>query len=396
MSIRLGLHFHGGDTDLAPVTGRSWRTFTVLDMDRGLIPHILARIPRQEWPNVLIHVRQMAELDPHQWGVEHYDPSAPIVKGRELARIAWELYSVWPMVTWVFTGLNEPEIESGVDTKEEFQHCARYCMDHAYAFHEEYRWLSSDNGSLGRQVLLGGRPSSPGHNEDGPDTNDWGYGYAILKEVWGLEYRDLPLIHIIVAHLYEPTPAGETAYWYGLRIFRPVGYKDSVEGVDAGDPGGLYWLARELNLPILISEANLTNVGDLDAIARIKAWLGHIVELDVDDRVVGIHWFVLDTPDPRFHTMKLILNENLLNVWATWVAPEKETTMPEFGEAMARLADRIRSAGYEVTALTGETQVGGGLVRQVVTIDGEPRVFEYQAGAGDAWVVVRAVIVPKG
>ena len=115
-----------------------------------------------------------------------------------------------------------------------------------------------------------------------------------------------------------------------------------------------------------------------------------------EEGVGGIHCFVLDTPDPRFHTMKLILNENLLNVWATWVAPEKETTMPEFGEAMARLADKIRSAGYEVTALAGETQVGGGLVRQVVTIDGEPRVFEYQDGAGDAWVVVRAVIVPKG
>src|SRR3990167_1211915 len=135
MSIRLGLHFHGWDTDLAPVTGRSWRTFTVLDMDRGLIPHILARVPRQEWPNVLIHVRQMAELDPHQWHGE-YDPEAPRRKGREMAQIALELYSVWPMVTWVFTPLNEPEIESGVDTREEFEHCAAYCRDWAVAFQD--------------------------------------------------------------------------------------------------------------------------------------------------------------------------------------------------------------------------------------------------------------------
>ena len=384
--IRLGLHFHG-DNDLAPLDGRAWRTFTVLDMDRGLIPHILARVPRVEWDGVLIHVRQMAELDPHQWHGE-YDPGAPQAKGREMARIAWELYSVWPMVTWVFTPLNEPEIESGVDTADEFEHCAYYCLDHGEAFHDEYRWLSNDNGSLGRQVLLGGRPSSPGHNEDGPDTNDWGYGYAILKMVWGYTYKGLRLIHIIVAHLYEPTPAGEDPFWHGLRIFRPVGYKDLVEGVDAGDPGGLYWLARELDLPLVITEANLTNVGDPDATRRILRWLDDIVGLDVDDRVIGIHWFILDTQDPHFHTMKLILNERLLNVWATWVAPEKEEeTVPEFRLGFAELADQLRQQGHVVTPVAAEISIDHASLQRVL-LDGEPDLFAWQDGQ-EATVVYR-------
>ena len=314
--MKLGLHLHG-DTDIGPATDRGFRSWTVLDLDRGLISGIMSRIPKAEWADVLIHVRQMAKLD-----MANHDPTVPRAKAREAARIAWELHSIWPDTTFVISPLNEPEIESGVDTKEEFEHCAWYCGVWGEELHAQYKSLSNNDSSLGTKVLLGGRPSSPGHEEDGPDTNDWGYGYAILAPVWRLWY------HILIGHLYEPTPSGASKYWYGLRIFRPPGFKDEVEGVDAGDPGGLYFAARELGMPILISEANLTDVTQVGAVDRVRLWLEDVVANDPDKRIVGIHWFIWTSPDPRFRLMQLQLRPALVDLWASWRAPqEKEEPM---------------------------------------------------------------------
>ena len=329
MTIKLGLHFHG-DTDLGPAMERGWRTFTVLDLDRGLISGIMSRIPRAEWADVLIHVRQMAQLDMSQM-----DDASPQAKGREMAHIAWELHSVWPDVTFVFTPLNEPEIESGVDTEEEFHHCAWYCDKWGEAFHLEFQRFSGPDNSLGVKVLLGGRPSSPGHNEDGPGPNAWGSGYRILAPVWRKWY------HLIVAHLYEPTPEGQSPFWHGLRIFRPFDYSMLTEG-RPGDPGGLYEVAKELGMKILISEANLTNVGDPDAVSRIRTWLQAIDYYDDERLIIGIHWFIWTSPDPHFQTMQLPLRPALVDLWATWKQKEEPpvASVPTFQFGV--LAEAIR------------------------------------------------------
>ena len=336
---------------------RGFRQFTVLDLDRHLISGIMQRIPRAEWGDVLIHVRQMAELDMSQ-----HDPEAPRTKAREMAWIAWELHSVWPMVTFVFSPLNEPEIESGVDTKEEFEHCAWYCDVYGEEFHRAYRELSGNDGSLGTKVLLGGRPSSPGHNEDGPVTDAWGYGYLILAPVWRRWY------HILIAHLYEPTPDGQSVFWHGLRIFRPFDYSMLTEG-RPGDPGGLYEAAKALGMKILIAEANCTNVGDPDAVERIRKWLEAIAYYDDAHLVIGIHWFIWTSPDRHFMTMQLPLRPALVDLWATWrpPTPKEEPHMPEYVMGVADEAERLGGPANVGDPLDDEYWLTPELAVQVTT-----------------------------
>src|SRR3990167_7963503 len=247
--MKTGLHLHG-DTDVSPAMDRGCRTFTVLDQDRHVLPEIMRRIPAAEHEGVLIHIRQLANLDLNDGTLE----ASARNKGRELARIAWENYPVWPRVTWVYTFLNEPEIEDDIKTPERVRRLITYEREAAIGFRHEWSTLGAP-GAYGTKVLLGTTPPSPGNLEDGPDTvgTEWPEVYAERQQVWAEHY------HVMVLHLYEPTPLGQSSYWHGLRIFRPPIYKDDAEGMDAGDPGGLYWVAVRLGMKIIISEANLTN-----------------------------------------------------------------------------------------------------------------------------------------
>jgi len=127
--------------------------------------------------------------------------------------------------------------------------------------------------------------------------------------------------------------------------------------------------------------------------ALVRRTIGQFPEADWGPWLLFGHLF----EDERFGVLQMANVPPVLELKRVVVeVEEEETPMPTFIGAMAVLAGKLRAAGYVVEALKNETAIGGGLIRQVATINGEPRVLEYQDGAGDAWVVARSPIVPKG
>lgn len=315
-SLRAGLHLHGTEFDLEAALALGLRSYTLLDLDRELVGPILRR-----YPDARVHVRQWAFV------------TEPAARAREAAAYALELARAFPKAEIWHSSANEPDLESfgGQMTAERFRTWAAYAAGWA----REMRALFRDAGTGDRLRLLYCAPS-PGHQEDGPEPP---VGYQVMGDA-------IRLYDGLAVHLYlDPEEQdAELQQWLRYRIFRPRGHKHPQ------DPGGLYSMgldpAGPLHKPIWITECNATDARAPKAPARAREFLRRVAELDTQHRILGIDWFVWDSPDPHFETMRLAAAPALWAVWkdVPWPEAPPPPPSPSFPRAEAwRLAAQRRT-----------------------------------------------------
>lgn len=284
--LRAGLHLHGTEFDLEPALALGLRSYTLLDLDRELAPHILRR-----YPDARIHVRQWAFVTDDARG-----------RAEQAAAYAEELLVAHPGAELWFSSANEPDLESfdGNMTEERFRRWADYAAE----------WVTSLKARLPAARALYSAPS-PGHQEDGPEPP---IGYQVMADA-------IRLYDGLAVHLYlDPEEQdAELQQWLRYRIFRPRGHKHPQ------DPGGIYQWPEYARLPLWITETNLTNARAPGVPARAREFLRQIAAQDIQHRILGVDWFVWDSPDPHFETMRLAAAPAL---WAVWRDTEQAPPPP--------------------------------------------------------------------
>lgn len=302
--MRAGLHLHGTEFDLEAALALGPRSYTLLDLDRELVGPILRR-----YPDARAHIRQWAHV------------TEPAARAREAAAYALELARAFPDAEIWHSSANEPDLESfgGQMSAERFRTWAEYAAGWA----REMRALFRDAGKGDRLRLLYCAPS-PGHQEDGPEPP---IGYQVMADA-------IRLYDGLAVHLYlDPEEQdAELQQWRRYRIFRPAGHKHPQ------DPGGLYSMgldpAGPLHKPIWITECNATDAARPGVPARAREFLRRVAELDVQRRILGVDWFLWDSPDPHFASMRLAVAPALWAVWrdTPWPAgPSPEGPAPPGG-----------------------------------------------------------------
>ncbi len=297
-SLRAGLHLHGTELDLEAALALGLKSYTLLDLDRELVGPILRR-----YPDARIHVRQWAFVTDDARG-----------RAEQAAAYAEELLAAHPGAELWFSSANEPDLESfgGHMSAERFRTWAEYAASWA----ERMRALFRDTRKGDRLRLLYAAPS-PGHQEDGPEPPA---GYRVMAEA-------IRLYDGLAVHLYlDPEEQdAELQQWLRYRIFRPRGHKHPQ------DPGGIYQWPEYAHLPIWITETNVTNARAPGVPARAREFLRQIAAHDIQHRILGVDWFVWDSPDPHFETMRLGAAPALWSVWrdVPWPAgPPPPSTFP--------------------------------------------------------------------
>ena len=172
---------------------------------------------------------------------------------------------------------------------------------------------------------------SPGHNEDGPDT-DWN-GNNICQPARSL-------CDIDAAHAYK-----DFDYWdSGFRFARPKGYKNS------NDPGGHYWLTDK---PFWITEFN-TGFQWTDT-----QWLDtYFLGLKTYTRVEKAFVFIGNYTDEGHRAFAISEHPNIMDWFKNYISnTHEEIPMPEL-----TLTEKILVANGD-TVVGDEIPFGAGVMR---------------------------------
>lgn len=284
--LKLGVHIHQ-TADWNRIRAQRWSVATVLDTgdDEVYIP-VLAYAN----PKITVILRQMSG-DVRQNPVSEAEE---IIHRYDMLQ-EWAQSNLGHKIDLYVLPTNEPiqEWYGAEPSKGAYQEIANYqflWLKHIKTFRPDIQTLLCvDQGWF---------------NGDGPDPLEVGYyGFDFYREA--ARIASGAVVHAYWNPGARELDVNDAAYWTALRMFRPKGFKH------ASDPGGVYHiLENELaGKPYFITETNCGT--DIDYTVSDQArkdaefFIKEIIRLDTRRQVKGITWFILDTGDPQFATMKL-------------------------------------------------------------------------------------------